>query len=730
MVSNKNMMTNIDHKLISVSMSICRICDRDCVDYSNLKHIESKERQNIGRLTENLGRRSLDLSHRFKYPEDEQIRWDSKYIDPIIGKSPLWTICNCEKVVHPECLLQSLSINFNYKCDVCDHVYRLGFKVINYPLSPKFYIGLSIKILIAVGLLTLFFIMISRNSINSQSISDNNKLIILFRGAGLALLCLFLVLSTNILANIFDLPRSANLYVYLLPFPHKYELNFGIERLEMMTNSGGTCRDLLSKITEQVDTAPKEDFNLEAVAGGWTNCYQARCPFYQEMMLDLKLMENLSYKDKNKIIQNRFIYDYSDDGKKVIKRFLEFLMVKFKFSNLDELVELRVDRKSFFGSQVQRNNMELKEYNEMRSLIQTKTIMQGFRHRNVKFASIVSSSKRNSIVNRSSAEDLVLHEIKPDELNIEKKDAKKVGAKFSKVRIQINKQSFANSVEGQYDLFQSPLQTNKVMSRQATLKNKKRPSTQLAIVKNATVNDSKLKTAITIIKRLENHQYEQAHREVNTQAPDLQKLTTLNNQSINKSKSADPISSPEETHDSLYEVNKMDSGEDTNKQKSKIMVHKDSSSINNLDYKSLEASSLEKPKIQHFRESQTSQLNNTSFKDDESIDSIYASNPNYTKANCNLLENEKTTVEIGTSHGKVDNKDELDETLTFDFQNEFFFKNLEGQKDLKQGIIFHKLSTEAINIETLQSDTPYFLTKEKLRAPFNQVANNNLRISS
>jgi hypothetical protein len=92
MNSTNKRITNADHKIISSKLSLCNICKKESPDYLNLTTIKKREKQSVGILTKNLGMRSLDSKYCHKYPEDEAMIKESKYIHPTTGKLFILTV--------------------------------------------------------------------------------------------------------------------------------------------------------------------------------------------------------------------------------------------------------------------------------------------------------------------------------------------------------------------------------------------------------------------------------------------------------------------------------------------------------------------------------------------------------------------------------------------------------------------------------------------------------------
>ena len=120
--------TNVEHKLTSCNYSQCYICKRVSLDFDILNIIKQRERSDVSLLSYRIGKRSLDCSYSYKYTEDKSLKKESKYIDKATGQSYLWSVCNCEIVAHPDCFLQSVRLNFNYRCCVCKEYFKLGYK--------------------------------------------------------------------------------------------------------------------------------------------------------------------------------------------------------------------------------------------------------------------------------------------------------------------------------------------------------------------------------------------------------------------------------------------------------------------------------------------------------------------------------------------------------------------------------------------------------------------------
>ena len=227
---------NVEHKLKSIKLSECYICKKESADYENLKEINKREKQNIGLLTNSLGRRSLDCKYNHKYIEDKSLKLksESKYLDKVTGESLLWTVCNCEKVVHPDCLLQSININFNYKCNLCNEIYLLGYKNKYIKFTYHRYAKIIFQAILSILFLVLFLVLITRNTINTENINNNPRQIILYKTLALVFLSLFILTTGFLFMTLIEHPFSKNVEIYLLPGNNKYDMKYGIEKYDTM----------------------------------------------------------------------------------------------------------------------------------------------------------------------------------------------------------------------------------------------------------------------------------------------------------------------------------------------------------------------------------------------------------------------------------------------------------------------------------------------------------------
>lgn len=384
---NLKRISNVEHKIISNKLSVCSICNKECPDFSNIEVIRSREKLNIGLLTKYLGRRSLDDKYSYKYPEDEPMKKYSKYIDNVTGKSPLWTICNCEKVVHPDCFLQSTAINFNYRCTSCNEVYRFGYKSTKFPKRCEYYLTIILRLVLAIVLFVLFGYFVTRSNDNFDMLKSNKWLIRVLKSISLICLILGIITFSTIFSFILSNPKKKEIELYLLPFAFKYNLNFGVEKYEIIQTfrTGSTQGNKNHMITNAFGQylSNKEDNeanNLEPDSKT-SFSYLMNCAFYQELMEEMTLLEKIPQNQREKMINDKFSFDYSISHSEIINRFEKYLSTRFNIPSQKEIIEIKIERENFFQSQIKRNNLEFREFvevsNIMTSSFKKKSVLTG-----------------------------------------------------------------------------------------------------------------------------------------------------------------------------------------------------------------------------------------------------------------------------------------------------------------------------------------------------------------
>lgn len=355
-------MVNAEHKLLSHKLSRCSICDKSNADYTNLMAISAKEKLSIDQLVNHLGRRSLDKKYSYKYSEDAELRVDSQYIDPLTGMSELWTICNCEKVVHPDCFLRSLTINFNYKCYECGEIFRLGYKKIKISTGFCFWIWFIVELIVSIAFFVAFIVFMSKSVVDTS--------ILVYRCFGLFFLCFSFSFMARLFLNIIEKPTTFTKEIYLLPFPYKHGLNFGVERYEMITclKTAGSNHDLIINTTNEGHLPTESEKEGMLKEGGhlrFCNLFPIKCAFIQEMLKDVNSLGNAPYQKKEKFLQKNYEYHYNISNYLVISRFITFVKAKFNLVSVGDIISLKVERENFFRYQIVRNSLEKKEFEDI-----------------------------------------------------------------------------------------------------------------------------------------------------------------------------------------------------------------------------------------------------------------------------------------------------------------------------------------------------------------------------
>lgn len=442
MNSTNKRITNADHKIISSKLSLCNICKKESPDYLNLTTIKKREKQSVGILTKNLGMRSLDSKYCHKYPEDEAMIKESKYINPTTGKSPLWTVCDCEKVVHPDCFLLSMSITFNYKCSQCNEVYRIGYKYNTSHRDKKFFIEVIGFILLILLFLSIgiFFLYASGNK-NVLSIKNYPYYRIVFMVFFILSIGICMSLVLLMIKLILDNPIKVEIENYLLPFTYKYDFSYGVEKYDIIqtfisgnnmnnmndiekpeghlknevgegnsnlnyinlnlqsttnrtssntiTNQGSKSNPIqINKLTQFIYTNIKDDnqvqinnnqiekqtqatsqVNVKSNEENLFFSYPLKCPFYQELLDEIKSIDRLPQLTKERIIKKKYDYNYSLSDYYILKRFIEFFGSRFNYLSSNEIVELKIERDCFFSSIITRSSILKNEYFSIKDML-------------------------------------------------------------------------------------------------------------------------------------------------------------------------------------------------------------------------------------------------------------------------------------------------------------------------------------------------------------------------
>ena len=316
-------------------MSICSICNKESPDFSNIEVIQSREKLNIGLLTKYLGRRSLDDKYSYKYPEDEPMRKYSKYIDPISGKSPLWTVCNCEKVVHPDCFLQSTTINFNYRCISCNEIYRFGYKATKLPRRWDYYMIIVIRLVLAISLFAIFGFFFTRKKENFEMLHSNKEFIRVLKSISFISLTLGTIILSRVFSFILSNPKKEKIDIYLLPYDFKYNFNFGVEKYEIIqtfrtgSTQGNKNNMITNTLGQYLTNKEDNDANNTEIDSKTVFSYLINCAFYQDLIEEMSALEKIPQDKREKMINEKYKFDYSISHTDIIKRFEKYLITRF-----------------------------------------------------------------------------------------------------------------------------------------------------------------------------------------------------------------------------------------------------------------------------------------------------------------------------------------------------------------------------------------------------------------
>ncbi len=347
---------NIEHKIIPSKLFHCYICHKDVPDYTNLEIIKERNLFNSYYLSKHLGRRSVDNKYFHKYIEDEPLKPETKYLDQITGKSFLWTVCDCERVAHPDCFLQSIDIFYNNKCSECGEIYKLGYKVREKPKPIVDYIRDILRLVFAFGFFILFLILLTRNKTNMEYLNTNKKFIIIMKLFAFLCLYLFITIIFRFIAFLFNDKINKKISIYLLPYAFKYDSNFGIEKYDLIEDFNAGMHHIGNYFTNRTDLNSK--LSKENTKINPKN-KSLQCPYYDEIIIFLKRFEFLHQEQKEKILQKHFLFRYDISYIEIVKRFISYLMSKYNFS-LTDLISMKIDREFYFNSIIKRNTL-LKE---------------------------------------------------------------------------------------------------------------------------------------------------------------------------------------------------------------------------------------------------------------------------------------------------------------------------------------------------------------------------------
>ena len=356
MKSNENK-DCLNIKLLPESMKSCCICKRKEIDFKNLNEIRKINQMHSTILSSSLGRKCLNERQHFKYKNDESLRPKTSYIDNETKEEELWTVCNCAIRAHPDCLLESFNTHFKFKCDKCNNYYRIGYIT---KFSMTDFTFMIIKIILSIIFFIVGIVFLTRSKYNLEYESFQN--IRIFKSLGLLFLCSFIITIQFIIYNILNKnTNNETIQAYLLPFAYKYDPSYGINKFQLKNifNLGKpqNHNKLFSefKYKEVIQETRAENDNIIA------STTRLNCPFYNELIKDI----NSTEKNKIELIKG-YEFDYKIDEISLMLRNFNYLKFFYRFHKLDELLELKLERNSYFNLIISRHNKVKFVFNEMK----------------------------------------------------------------------------------------------------------------------------------------------------------------------------------------------------------------------------------------------------------------------------------------------------------------------------------------------------------------------------
>lgn len=340
------------YKLLDPKLMVCTICHKAEPNLSTINTISGREKQNIFSICKHLGLRELSEKYNFNYPEDRELKINSYYLNRNTGTFELWTICNCELRVHPDCFLQSLKINMKYKCDVCNEIYKIGYQVQE---THSIFKMMILNIILIVALLAASVVFFTTKA--------SDKSIIALRACGLITLVFLLVLLAFLFLETIRKSRI-QFKAFLLPYSYKYDLTYGFKKIRIVKSfQMGSSRRLEFGSKEnytqsQYQTRDTEENMVD---------YDLNCPFYNEVMMKLKRCKTAI--DRKQVMKN-IDFDYEILEPQVVKRFIIYIQSVLNINSLEDLTELKIDRVKYFNHIIRRNFLLLEVFNVLTKEIQ------------------------------------------------------------------------------------------------------------------------------------------------------------------------------------------------------------------------------------------------------------------------------------------------------------------------------------------------------------------------
>lgn len=327
-------------KLIGSKLMVCFICHKSEPNLDLIKSIRSKDKQSISLICNHLGLRNLSEKFNFNYIEDKGLKTNSDYLNKSTGTFELWTVCNCELRVHPDCFLQSIKVNFKYKCDVCGEIFKIGYKTIK---KDEYSCVRSIVNLILIALAL-------GASIVLLSLQIEGNAIIWCRAFGLILVTFLFTFFAFFISRI-GADSQNFMQAYLLPYSHKFDMSFGFRKFRITRSFRVGSASHRNDDKSGVNGIPT-DFTCRETQENLIDL-DLNCPFYNELLSQIKGKGNV----ERKITLKVYDFEYQASSNYIISRFIQYIQCTLCIESLDDLIETKIERQIFFNHIVKRNSV-------------------------------------------------------------------------------------------------------------------------------------------------------------------------------------------------------------------------------------------------------------------------------------------------------------------------------------------------------------------------------------
>lgn len=372
--TSNNKKDYLNDKLLPSEMKLCHICKSNSFHSKTLTFIKKINKIYTDFQTYRLGKRTLSDKYQYKYKEDESLRQKTDYINIDTSAPELWTICNCQIRVHPDCFLESFHVHMKYKCEICETYYKIGY-VLNQ--NKVNYSNIIIIFTISLILIIIGIILLSRTT---KNINIKHEIRI-FRSIGLILIAIFLFLFILFIHNLkFLIQDNLNIKTYLLPYAYKYDLIYGIDKFKLKTLFKSLSEFMQSNglPSKNKEASVFDKGNIQLTTQGnssirketeekfiYSISNRQNYPFLNKFQEDLNIIKIKNNGNIN-ILSKRYIFNYNLTSDEIIIRAINLLKQYYKLNTIEELFDLKYERTYFINLIIGRDIKFKFQINEMK----------------------------------------------------------------------------------------------------------------------------------------------------------------------------------------------------------------------------------------------------------------------------------------------------------------------------------------------------------------------------